>query len=131
VEIDYRNDPNSGRLGIIEFENLKFSPARIYWISDFISGSIRGNHAHKTLRQAMFVIAGSININLYEGNNKIFHKIEPSGYVLYIEPGIWREFWTDEPGSIVCVLCDQPFNESDYIRNFHEYISWFKSKNEC
>jgi dTDP-4-dehydrorhamnose 3,5-epimerase-like enzyme len=131
VEINYQIDLNSGKLGIIEFKKLNFSPRRLYWISDLIPGSIRGNHAHKTLRQAMFVIAGSINIKLYEGDKEIFRKLEPSGQVLYIEPGIWREFWTDEPGSVVFVLCDQPFNESDYIRDFHEYIAWFKAKNEC
>ena len=131
MEIDYKIDPNSGRLGIIEFQKLNFPPARLYWISDLIPGSVRGNHAHKTLRQVMFVIAGSINIKLYEGDDEIYHKMEPSGQVLYIEPGIWREFWTDELGSVVCVLCDQPFNESDYIRDFQEYLEWFKAKNEC
>jgi len=130
MEIDYKRDPSSGSLGIIEFEKLKFSPVRLYWVSDFIPGSTRGNHAHKTLRQAMFVIAGSVNIKLFEGRNEHILKMEPSGNILYIEPGIWREFWTDEPGSVICVLCDQPFNENDYIRDFDKYIEWFKSQNE-
>ncbi len=131
MEIEYKVDPNSGSLGILEFEKLKFSPLRLYWISDFIPGSTRGNHAHKTLTQAMFVIVGSINIKLSEGKNERTLRMEPNDSVLYINPGIWREFWTDDPRSIVCVLCDQPFNENDYIRDFEKYIDWFNSKNEC
>jgi dTDP-4-dehydrorhamnose 3,5-epimerase-like enzyme len=130
MEIEYRYDPDTGTLGILEFRKLEFSPARLYWISDFVPGSTRGNHAHKTLKQAMFVISGAVYIKLSKGRAENAFKLEPAGEVLYVEPGIWREFWADEPGSVLCVLCDQPFDEKDYIRDFEEYIDWFKIKNE-
>jgi dTDP-4-dehydrorhamnose 3,5-epimerase-like enzyme len=128
VKVDFKIDPNSGTLGIIEFSQLRFSPARLYWVTDLIPGSIRGNHAHKTLIQAMFVIHGSFNLKLYNGEDETLHRMLPNGHMLYVQPGIWREFWTDEPGSILCVLCDQPFDESDYIRDFNEYIEWFRAQ---
>lgn len=128
MEVDFKIDPNSGTLGIIEFSQLRFTPARLYWVTDLILGSIRGNHAHKTLTQAMFVIHGSFNLKLYNGRDETLHKILPNGHMFYVQPGIWREFWTDEPGSILCVLCDQPFDESDYIRDFDEYIEWFRAQ---
>ena len=128
MEVDFKIDPNSGTLGIIEFSQLSFTPERLYWVTDLKPGSIRGNHAHKTLTQAMFVIHGSFNLKLYNGEDETLHTMLPNSHMLYVQPGIWREFWTDEPGSILCVLCDQPFDESDYIRNFDEYIEWFRAQ---
>ena len=121
-------DSNSGVLGVIEFPNLDFVPQRLYWLSDLVPGSIRGNHAHKTLRQAIFVVQGSINVVTYRGYELKQFELSPQSDLLIISPGTWREFWTDEIGSVLAVICDQKYDEADYIRDFNEYQNWWASQ---
>ena len=41
---------------------------------------------------------------------------------LIIHPGVWADQRYLEDNTILTVLCDQPFDESDYIRSYEEFI---------
>lgn len=130
MRIVHRFDPATGRLGVIEFPELDFLPKRLYWISDFVLGTKRGNHAHKTLRQAAFVIQGAVSFRLFRGKSESCLRMDSNSQIMMIEPGTWREFWAEEDNTILAVLCNQTFSEEDYIRDFDEYLIWFRENNE-
>jgi len=130
MAISWNIDPQMGDLGVIEFNNLDFVPRRVYWITNFVPGVKRGFHAHKTLRQLMFVARGFVELELKTGRESEHHVIYSSSSPLRVNPGVWREFGSSDPSTVLVVLCDQPFDDSDYIRNFDEYLSWFRLKNE-
>lgn len=128
MSIEWKRDSLSANLGILEFVNLDFNPKRIYWLTDFIKGSTRGNHAHKNLNQAMLALTGEIEIELYRGDSCEKHFLKPSDDVLYISPGTWRTIKSSISSSVLLVICDQEFSEEDYIRNWKVYLDWY-SKN--
>jgi UDP-2-acetamido-3-amino-2,3-dideoxy-glucuronate N-acetyltransferase len=43
---------------------LGFTPRRFYFMTDVPRTSIRGIHAHKTLRQGMICLRGSVTVEL-------------------------------------------------------------------
>jgi dTDP-4-dehydrorhamnose 3,5-epimerase-like enzyme len=127
VRVDWRRDPDFGNLGIIEFSRLDFVPQRIYWVENFVPGAIRGNHAHKKLNQALFCLKGKVDLELVQGRNIRSVTLHNQEEVFYVEPGTWRRFSSEDPSSILLVICDQPFSEEDYIRNWDEYLEWYES----
>jgi hypothetical protein len=48
---------------------------------------------------------------------------------LLILPGVWAEQKYLENSSILTVLCDQPFNEEEYIRNYDEFKKYLMHNN--
>lgn len=113
-------------LGILEFKNLPFIPKRIYWLSDPETGQIRGNHAHKSLRQFIWAVKGSVEIVLSDGKNFITESICYESQGILLEPGLWRTLKNFSKDSVIVILADRDYIESDYIRNWNEFLEWIK-----
>ena len=119
----------SNKLKVIEFNKLPFSPHRTYWLTNFENGEIRGNHAHKALTQAVIAIQGVFHLRLFDGKIESEIILNPESGVLLTQPGVWRIITDVVGNSIMLVLASEPYSESDYIRNFQEYIDWHESSN--
>ena len=119
----------SNKLKVLEFNNLPFSPQRIYWLSDFEQDEVRGNHAHRALSQAVIAIRGAFLLKLFEGEFESEIILTPENGVLLIGPGVWRTITDIADNSIMLVMASATYSESDYIRNFQEYIGWYESGN--
>lgn len=117
----------NGDLGVIEFTDLPFEPKRIYWLNGVQSGQSRGHHAHKELRQYFVVIEGSVDIILSDGNIESFYTLRADGNGILLAPGLWREIKNFSENAVLLVICDQPYTEGDYIREFDEYLYWTKN----
>jgi dTDP-4-dehydrorhamnose 3,5-epimerase-like enzyme len=117
----------NGDLGVIEFTDLPFEPKRIYWLNGVQGGQSRGHHAHKELRQFFVVIEGSVDIMLSDGNTEAFYNLTADGYGILLASGLWREIKNFSENAVLLVICDQPYSEDDYIREFDEYLTWTKN----
>ena len=117
--------PLSASLGVIDFSGLPFAPKRAYWISNFVPETIRGNHAHKSLNQIMIMVSGSLELTLFQGNQKeSFFLTQKSDYLL-IPPKTWRIMSNASQNASLLVLVDSKFDEQDYIRDWNTYLEWF------
>lgn len=123
-----KSDSKSASLGILEFPELGFNPQRVYWISNFVSGTSRGHHAHKTLNQAMIMIAGSLELTLRYGSNTQSLILSDDSDCILIPPGYWREMKNATEDAVLLVIADAVYDESDYIRDWNEYIDWFEKR---
>lgn len=133
MEISYihretHSDPSSARLGVLEFSNLSFLVKRVYWLSNFVEGVSRGNHAHKNLNQVMLMIKGRLDLELCFGfESKTIELNEQSDYVL-VPAGHWRVMKNASPDAALLVLADSEYRPDDYIRNWDDYLLWFLDK---
>jgi dTDP-4-dehydrorhamnose 3,5-epimerase-like enzyme len=119
-----RSDVNSASLSVLEFQGLPWAPQRIYWLSNFVKGSTRGNHAHKTLSQIFVAVSGSVQIEIYQGIQRMSFNLSQGSSGLLLEPGAWRIISNASEDALVMVLADAPYDESDYIRNLDDYLAW-------
>jgi dTDP-4-dehydrorhamnose 3,5-epimerase-like enzyme len=119
-----------GKLGVIEFDSLPFEPKRLYWLSEVPEGSERGHHAHKQLTQLMCVSSGSVDVDIYEGHKVTSFHLDSSSPALILNPGLWRELKNFQEETTVFVLCDAPYMEEDYIRDFQVYLDWFSEHHD-
>ena len=113
-----------GNLSFIE-ENrhVPFNIKRIYYLYDIPGDSVRAGHAHKNLHQLMIAISGSFDITLDDGFNKKTLNLKRSYEGLYIPPMTWRDLNNFSSGSVCLVLASDYFDESDYYRNYSEFIA--------
>ncbi len=113
-----------GKLTFIEGNNhVPFAIKRIFYIYDVPRGGDRGAHAHYSLHQIFICISGSYDVILDDGYSKKKIKLNQPWKGLYIPPMIWASEVNFDPGSVFLVLASHDYDESDYIREYSEFIS--------
>jgi len=113
----------SGNLTFIESNNhIPFDIQRAYYLYDVPGGAERGAHAHKTLHQLLIAMSGSFNIILDDGRSKKTFHLNRSYLGLYIPPMTWRLLNNFSSGSVCMVLASDKYDESDYIRDYNEFV---------
>ncbi|MDC1310611.1 FdtA/QdtA family cupin domain-containing protein [Flavobacteriaceae bacterium] len=113
----------SGNIIVLENKkNIPFDVKRIYYLYDIPSGESRGGHAHYQLEQYLVAAGGSFDVLLDDGKNKKKLTLNRPNLALHIVPGLWRELDNFSSGCISMVLASHPYDETDYIRDYKEFI---------
>ena len=114
-----------GSIGVLEDPSLgPFSIERVYFIYDVPAGSERGSHAHKNLEQFMVAASGSFTVELDSGSGKESFVLDSPSVGLYVPPGMWRDLKDFAPNSVCLVLASTKYDESDYLRDYEEFLRW-------
>lgn len=120
-------EDNRGNLSFIESQNhIPFDIQRVYYLYDVPGGAERGSHAHKNLQQLVIAMSGSFDVVLNDGLSEKRYHLNRSYLGLYIPAGIWRTLDNFSSGSVCMVLASEKYDESDYIRNYDEYLAFIK-----
>lgn len=120
-----KNHTEKGNITAVTNErDVPFAVERVYYLYDVPGGEARGGHAHRNLQQLVVAASGSFDLIIDDGSVKrTFHLSRP--YIgVYLPAGIWREIDNFSSGSICLVLASLPYDESDYIRDYKEFIQW-------
>ena len=103
---------------------LPFDVKRIYYLYGVPENQERGSHAHKELLQVLIAAAGSFTVELDDGKNKKKFFLNSPSKGLLILPGIWRNLTDFSFGSVALVLASEYYTETDYIRNYDEFLKY-------
>ena len=109
-----------------EFKDIPFRIKRVYYMYDTGDGVIRGFHAHKSLQQILVCIHGSCKIKLDNGKEKNNSTWKPYEG-LYVSNAMWREMFDFSHDAVLMVLASELYDESDYIRNYEEFLDYVKN----
>ena len=122
-----------GNLTFIEGNrHIPFDIKRVYYLYDVPGGESRGGHAHRNLEQFIIAASGSFDVMVHDGFKQQRFYLNRSYYGLYIPTMTWRELDNFSSGSVSLVLASEPYDESDYIRDFDEFLALKKGfENEC
>lgn len=122
------SDPR-GNLTFIETpKHIPFDIARVYYLYDVPGGAERGGHAHKALKQLIIAMSGSFDIVLDDGVNKERIHLNRPYFGLYVDTMVWRELDNFSSGSVCMVLASITYDESDYYRDYQEFMQAVKDK---
>ena len=106
-------DPR-GNLTVAEgMTNVPYDVKRVYWVYDVPAGESRGGHAHKECRELIIAVSGSFSVTIDNGRE--------------METGVWRTLDDFSSGAVCLVLASHPFDESDYIRDYSEYLDYMNA----
>lgn len=128
IDLPKISDPR-GNLTFIEGNNhIPFEIQRVYYLYDVPGGAERGGHAHKALHQLIVAMSGSFDVIVDDGKAKRRLHLARSYYGLYVCPMIWREIDNFSSGSVCMVLASNRYDESDYFRDYGEFMAARRGK---
>ncbi|HEX5592610.1 MAG TPA: FdtA/QdtA family cupin domain-containing protein [Solirubrobacterales bacterium] len=113
-----------GNLVFAEAEaHVPFPIARTFCVYDIPSGAARGGHAHFRLEEAVFCLAGSLEMVVDDGVSRHTYRLEHPYMGLYVPPLIWHDIGAFSEGTVYMGLASTVYEEDDYIRDYEQYLA--------
>ncbi len=119
-------DERGQLVALEELKDIPFQIKRVYYMYETKDGIHRGFHAHKCLEQILVCIHGSCKILLDNGIEKKIVSLEKPYEGLYIAHSMWREMYDFSEDAVLMVLASEYYDESDYIRNYDQFLGMVK-----
>jgi dTDP-4-dehydrorhamnose 3,5-epimerase-like enzyme len=106
---------------------IPFPVKRIFLVHHVSDFEVRGEHAHKKCWQFLIAAAGSITVDVNDGEvTETFLLNEPTKGLL-IPPLIWGTQYNYSPNGSLLVLASEEFDPDDYLHNYDEFREYRKS----
>jgi dTDP-4-dehydrorhamnose 3,5-epimerase-like enzyme len=116
---------DDGQLGVLESKrSVPFEIKRVYYLYSVPTESMRGAHAHKELEQLIIPLSGSLEVTLDSGSEKQTFLLADPSQALHVQPGLWRDLHNFSEHAVALILASEFYDESDYIRNYDEFLLW-------
>lgn len=116
---DMRGTLSVGEVG----SELPFQPQRWFTVYDVPSKDVRGEHAHKTLHQFLVCVHGTCTVMVDDGENRAEIVLDRPNVGVYIPPMVWAAQFKYSPDAVLLVLASAPYDASDYIRDYDEFLA--------
>lgn len=130
IDIPKMSD-HRGNLSVVEqFRNVPFEIKRLFWIYGVPEGQGRAAHAHKEQDQFIIPISGQFKIKLDNGSFTESFIMDKPYQGLLVHPGIWISLEDFSKDAVCLVLAPEVYEESDYMREYDEFLEWIE-KNEA
>ena len=124
INFDYHKDID-GDLVVAEghSSNVPFAIERIFNVRAD-RGSTRGRHAHRECTQLLICTNGAVKVICDDGKETCSYILDKPNLGLLIEPWIWSEQKYIKENTVLTVLCDAPYSEADYLRNYKDFLKY-------
>lgn len=124
VKLKLIRDERDGNLVILEsLKDIPFEVKRLYYITNLENSvSVRGKHAHRQLEQVIFCIQGSFTLGLDDGITKQKILMNQVNVGIRLGKMLWHTMEDFSSGCVLLVVASDYYNESDYIRDYDEFI---------
>ncbi len=126
LELPRINNRSGNITAIQNKEEIPFDIKRIFYLYDIPGGESRGAHAHKKCHQFLVAASGSFEVQLDDGKVKKTVMLNQPFRGLHIPPGIWASEVNFSSGAICLVMASHKYDESDYIRDYKEFLEYKK-----
>ena len=122
IELPAVTDPQ-GDLAFAEGgDHVPFPIARVFYVYDVPAKAARGGHAHRSLEQAVFCLAGRMEMAINDGERTRTVILDHPRRGIYLPPMVWHDIGGFSPGTVYLVLASAAFDEGDYIRDRGEFL---------
>jgi dTDP-4-dehydrorhamnose 3,5-epimerase-like enzyme len=118
---------DGGTLVAWQQPDAPFAVARVFTVSA-PANAVRGDHAHKRCAQLLVSAAGNIRIDCYDGTERKGFLLDAPNKGLLVPPGIFATETYLGDGALLMVLCDQPYDETDYLRGEDKFRAWIAAE---
>lgn len=115
-------DERGSLVALESYKTVPFEIKRVYYIFDTKKGVSRGFHAHRNLEQVAVCVMGSCRFVLDNGQQREQIWLNSSTQGIVIPSLTWREMHDFSPDCVLLVLASEYYDESDYIRDYDEFL---------
>lgn len=113
-----------GKLVVIEGEmQIPFCIKRVFYIYDSDEAIVRGQHANRNSEFILVNVSGSSKVRVSNGAEEKIIFLDKPMMGLYIPAMIWKDMYAFSKDSVLLVLASTHYDETEYIRDYNEYIN--------
>ncbi len=109
-------------------KQVPFPVARVFTVMNVPSGHIRGEHAHRVCHQLLVCLQGSVSVAADNGAERREWVLDRPEAALHIRPYTWAAQFRYTADAVLAVFASNPYDESDYIRDYEEFLSAVKAR---
>ncbi|MCR5940311.1 isomerase [Ochrobactrum sp. XJ1] len=114
-----------GDLVPIEFSNdLPFVPSRSFLVYGVPTNKVRGEHAHRICSQFLVAVHGGVSVVVDDGTARAEVSLADPTVGLFLAPGVWGIQYKFDTDTVLMVMASHPYDASDYIRDYDEFLSY-------
>lgn len=117
-----------GLLSVAEAgDQIPFEVKRFFLVSGVSGAEIRGEHAHRSLRQFLVCVHGSCEVIADDGATRQSFLLDDPSLALLLPSMVWgiqHRFTTD---AVLLVLASEKYDPADYIRDYDEFLQLVKA----
>jgi UDP-2-acetamido-3-amino-2,3-dideoxy-glucuronate N-acetyltransferase len=103
-------------------EDLPFIPKRYFLVFDVPSKEVRGEHAHRTLKQFLICVKGSLSVVVDDGERRAEVVLDRPNLGLFLPPMVWGIQYKYTRDAVLLVLASDGYDAKDYIREYEEFM---------
>ena len=112
-----------GALAVAETDQeIPFEPRRWFLVYGVPSAETRGQHAHRRCHQLLIAASGSVRVVADDGHEREEFILDRPNLGLYLPAMTWGIQYGYTPQSVLLVVASEPYDPSDYIRDYAEFI---------
>ena len=112
-----------GKLVVIEGEkHIPFEIKRVFYIYDSDTSVIRGQHANRNSEFVLINVAGKSKVRVTDGKDELVIELNKPMMGIYIPKMIWKDMYDFSDDSVLLVLTNTYYDDSEYIRDYDEYL---------
>lgn len=115
-------DERGSLVALEAFKTVPFDIKRVYYLFGTSNGVSRGFHAHKQLEQVAVCVTGKCRMLLDDGQERSSVWLDSPVKGLRIGSLMWREMHDFSADCVLLVLASEHYDESDYIRDYDEFL---------
>lgn len=122
LELPQAHDPRGDLTPIESGRTVPFDIARVYYVYNVPVDAVRGGHAHRQFQEVLVALSGSFRVVVDDGRRREEYWLRDPRKGLYIGRMVWRELDKFSQGAVSMVLASHHFDESDYYRDYDQFI---------
>ncbi len=122
IDFQELGDPR-GHLVVAESnKEVPFLIQRIFYIYGTKEGVVRGQHANRESEFMLINLQGSVKIVIDDGRQKDTVILNKAHQGVYLDKMVWKDMCEFSSDSILLVLSSMPYDASEYIRDYDEFV---------
>ena len=103
-------------------QHLPFIPQRYFIVFSVPTKEVRGEHAHKRLKQFLICVKGACSVVVDDGKTRSELLLDRADVGLYVPPMIWTTQYKYSQDAVLLVLASEAYDPDDYIRDYDEFL---------
>ena len=117
-----------GKLVIVEGnQDVPFEIKRLFYIYGSDRDVVRGKHANRDSEFVLINVSGTSKVMVTDGKEKQIVELTKPRQGVYLPKLVWKEMYDFSPDAVLMVLASELYDESDYIRNYDDFLEFVKN----
>ena len=128
LEFSQRGDER-GHLVVVEgVEDIPFEIKRIFYIYGSDHDVVRGQHANRNSEFVLINVAGSSKVKVKDGKgNEAVYSLNRPHTGIYLPRMVWKDMYDFSEDSVLLCLASTHYDNSEYIRDYDEFVKIINS----